>query len=508
MATCVNHNRLAKNTIILYIRMTVVLIVQLYTSRVVLRELGDDNYGIWSVVATLIIAITFITNPLTSVTQRFLNIALAQEQHEKAENVFSTSFILFGILSLLLILLLETCGLWYLNTQMIMPIQSKSAANIVYQLTIVAFLINMLRVPYEGLVISYEKFDFFAVIGIIEVALRLSIVFLLPFFSKAQVLQVYAWLTLGVGSIIAIIYAINCHKNFPIARFKTKIDRPLFHEMMSFSGWSTFGAFASMTGTHGIALVLNLFFGVIANAALGIANQVGNAINQLVSNFQLAFRPQITKSYASGDLDVTFNLLNLSSKVSFVLIITLACPISFNINLILKQWLGSYPDYTASFTILILIAAVLEAISAPLWILIHATGRIKYYQIAISSLMLLIVVISWVLYKLGAPASTSLAVKGVISGLCIFVRIAFVKYLVGYKLSSLLSTFVARPCIAVFLAISCLYALKLIGLNEINYLFVSLTVFIPTFALITFFIVFSTYERMRIFNKIKHNLKL
>lgn len=419
--------RIAKNTLLLYIRMAVTMVVQLYTSRIVLEVLGIDDYGIWNLVATLVVSITFITNPLTSAIQRFLNFAIGKDNDEKIQSVFSQSIILFLIFALVLTILLESVGVWLLNHKLNIPTGKIGAANIVFQLSIASFIATLIRLPYDSMIIAYEKFNFYAYISILDVVLKLAIVYLLKAVTTIPHLVFYSLLTFAVSTLIALIYKIYCNKEYKTSHFKFKLDKSILKEIASFSGWSFLGAFAVMMTNQGVNIVLNLFFGVVLNAAMGITNQVGNAVNHFVSNFQVAFQPQIVKTYALEEYQHLKNLIYKTTKFSFLLIFMIAFPLTCNMNTILHIWLGNdVPEFTPQLCSWLLLSILIESISAPLWMTIQATGKIRTYQIIISSLFLLNIVLSYIFLSIGYNAITVMYVRFSVSILCFVTRLLMV----------------------------------------------------------------------------------
>ena len=358
------------------------MLVSLYTVRVVLETLGVEDYGIYNVVAGVVVMFSFLNGAMTNATQRFLNFALGQNNTELAKNVYSTSFIIYILIAVLVIILAETVGIWLFFTWLNIPSERQSTAFAVYQISVVTTVINIIRVPYHAVVTAYEKMSFFALISIIESILKLAVVFLLSItlFDK---LIVYAVLICIVGVIILFVYKLYCNSRFEIANFKYYKDKELFRQLAGFSGWSLFGGFANVSRDYGVNILVNIFHGVSVNAAMGIATQVNSAVFQFVNNFQTAFKPQIVKSYAAKDYDYFMTLIFQTSKISFYLLFFFVLPLYVNADIVLRIWLKNIPEYTIMFTQLILISSLVDAVVGPLWMSIQATGNIKkYYLIA------------------------------------------------------------------------------------------------------------------------------
>lgn len=502
MATA-DHKRIAKNTVYLYFRMGIVMLVQLYTSRVVLHELGDANYGIWNVVGTLIVAISFITSPLSAATQRFLNIELGKENEAGARKVFNTSLMLYGIIAMMLVVLIETGGLWYLNHKMVLPAGSRGAADVVFQLSALSFVVNILRIPYDATIVAYERFNFYALIGIVEVVLRLVIVWILQLLPDEYILQWYALMSVGVTVVVTAIYVIYCNVKTPVVRLERKYDKSMVKELLTFSGWSTFGAFAVMMSSQGLNLVINVFFGVVVNAAMGIAGQVSVAINYFVSNFQRAFQPQIIKTYSGGTAPELYRLSAFASKVSLILILLIGVPLSFNIRYVLSLWLGHYPPDTPVFIILFVAAIGIEAVGAPLWMMVYAVGKIKVYESVSSGLMITTIGVAWVLYRMGMPASSGLVARMIIYLAGLLFRIAIVHKMIGFDLSKMLGLYLLRPALLTLLSMLPFYVLGYVmPADTFQYLLTSTGVFIMVFMPAVLFIDFDKSERRALMNKI------
>lgn len=378
------NKRIAKNTLMLYIKMGVTMLVSLYTSRVVLQTLGVDDFGIYNVVGGVVVLFSFLNAAMSSATQRFLNFELGKKDLVQVARVFSMSLTVHWVIAGTVLILAETIGLWFLNSELNIPAERMIAANWVYQFSVASTLLGILLVPYNATIIAYERMAFYAWASIINVFLRLGIVYLLVI-GNWDKLILYAILTSAVGVIMQIIHVLYCRFSFPqTAIYKPFCDRKLFRELISFSGWSLFGGVANMSASQGINMILNIFCGVAVNAAMGIANQVNAAVYQFVSNFQTAFQPQIVKRYSSGEYDSLIPLIFRASKFSYFMMLFVAFPIILNTDFILEVWLGRAPEYAADFTKWTLVAAMFESLVGPLWMSVQATGKIRNYQLIVS----------------------------------------------------------------------------------------------------------------------------
>lgn len=313
-----NNKRIAKNTLMLYIRMLFMMGVSLFTSRVILETLGVEDFGIYSVVGGIITMFAFINGGMVSATQRFITFEIGKGNVEKLKSVFSTSLQIHALISLIIILLGETVGLWFLYEKMVIPEARMDAAMWVYQCSIIACVVNIMSIPYNADIVAHEKMSAFAYISIVEVSLKLIIVYLL-LLSPWDKLIVYAILLLLVQFSIRFVYSHYCHKHFEETNYKHQWNKPLLYEMISFAGWSFWGSLSVVLYTQGLNMLLNVFFGPVVNAARGIAVQVQSAVQQFTTNFQMALNPQITKNYAVGDLDQMHSLMFRSARFSFFL---------------------------------------------------------------------------------------------------------------------------------------------------------------------------------------------
>lgn len=396
-----NNKRIAKNTMMLYFRMLFTMGVSLYTSRVVLNSLGVEDFGIYNVVGGVVIMFTFINSAMASATQRFLTFELGLGDKEQLKKVFSTSVLIHVLIAILILILGETIGLWFLNTQMTIPVERMEAAQWVFQLSILSCMVMILSVPYNAAIIANERMSAFAYISVLDVSLKLLVVFLLDHLGYDK-LKLYSILLFGVAMISRMIYGIYCKKHFEEAKFSWRWDKNLFKKMANFASWSLFGNLAGVAFTQGINLLLNVFFGPTVNAARGITVQVQSAVNGFAMNFQTALNPQITKSYATKNFEYMHSLVFSSSKYSFFLLLFLSLPIFIETKFILTLWLKIVPEHTISFLRIILLTTLIDAMANPLIISAQATGRIKKYQAVIGGILLLIVPFSYCALKLGA----------------------------------------------------------------------------------------------------------
>ena len=428
--TSATNKRIAKNTLMLYVRMLFTMGVSLFTSRVVLQTLGVEDYGINSVVGGVITMFTFINGAMVSSTQRYLNFELARGNAERLRSVFNTSLQIHALIALAIVLLGETVGLWFLKEKLVIPEARMTAAMWVYQCSILSCAVGIMSAPYNADIIAHEKMSAFAYISILDVSLKLLIVYLLVVlpFDKLIVMAV---LTLLVQLLIRYIYSRYCHTHFKETYFQARIDKPLFKEMSGFAGWSFWGNLAVILYTQGLNMMLNIFFGPIVNAARGIAVQVQSAVQQFVSGFQTALNPQITKNYASGNLEQMHSLMFRSARFSFLLLFFLSLPVLLETNFLLTLWLKTVPEDAVIFTQIMICISLIYTTANPCVVANQATGKVKIYQMVVGGILLMILPISYIILKLGAPAYSVFLVHFFVESVAQFSRMYMLRKLIN-----------------------------------------------------------------------------
>ena len=427
------NKRIAKNTLVLYVRMLFTMGISLFTSRVVLQTLGVEDYGISSVVGGVISMFTFINAAMVSSTQRYLNFELVRGDANQLRSVFSTSLQIHALIALAIIVLSETLGLWFLNEKLVIPEARMNAAMWVYQCSILSCAVSIMSTPYNAVIVAHEKMSAFAYISILDVSLKLLVVYLLVVlpFDKLIILSI---LTLLVQLFIRYIYTLYCHRHFPESYFQFRFNKTLFKEMFGFAGWSFWGNLAAILYTQGLNMMLNIFFGPIVNAARGIAVQVQSAVQQFVGGFQTALNPQITKNYASNNLPQMHSLMFRSARFSFLLLFFLSLPVLMETNFILTLWLKTVPDDAVVFTQIMICISLIYTTANPCVIANQATGKVKIYQMVVGGILLLILPISYVALKLGAPAYSVFIVHFCIESVAQFSRMYMLRNLIHLPL--------------------------------------------------------------------------
>jgi O-antigen/teichoic acid export membrane protein len=444
-----NNKRIAKNTALLYFRMLLTMMVSLYTVRVVLETLGILDYGIYNVVGGVVSMFAFLSNSMASASQRFLAFEIGKNDEVKLKNIFSVTVSIYVIISIIVLILAETIGLWFVNSQMSIPENRIEAANWVYQFSILSFILTINTIPYNAAIIARENMKAFAYISIFEVILKLGVVFILLLFS-ADKLKLYSSLVFISTLIVAFIYKTYCKKNYVECTYRFFWNKIMFREILTYSGWNIIGSISVVSREQGVNLLLNVFFNPIVNASRGIASQINMMLLSFTTNFYSAVRPQITKSYAAGDYSYTHDLVCQSSKMAFYLIMVLSLPILLETNWLLTVWLNEIPSYAILFTQLIIINSLIEVFNLPLVAAIQATGRIKLYQTTVSILLLLNLPISYVFLKLGYSPEITMLVSIVLSLLSFIPRIWICKIEMGLSVKFYLNK-VLLPSVLVFL---------------------------------------------------------
>lgn len=386
--------------------MLFVLLITLYTTRVVLNALGVEDYGTYNVVCGFVSLFGFLNTSLSQGIQRFFNYELGRGGNDAVLKVFNTAFIIQLGLIVLLFIILESVGYYWFAYELVLPKGRQDVAWIIFQFSIVSMLINILSTPYAAMIMSYERMNYYALVSVLDAIIKLLVALSLPYISFDKLLY-YGILLLVTSVLNFFMYSIYCQRHFTFLKINFHFDRTLFRSMFSFSGWNLLGSLASMVKTHGSNLLLNSFFGVVVNAASGIAAQVSSAIQQFSLNIVIAFKPQLVTSYSQNNTARVQKMMFVMSKVGFLLVFTLAVPVILEIDYILALWLGdTVPKYAATFSQLTIIAMVIGIFNAPVTQVIHATGRMKLYQIVTSMVMCSILPISWFFFKMGYDASS------------------------------------------------------------------------------------------------------
>ena len=475
--------------------------VSLYTSRVVLATLGVEDFGIYNVVGGVVTMFAIISTSLSSAISRFITIELGKGDLRRLKTVFSTAVVIQFLMALVVVILAELIGVWFLNNKMNIPEVRMNAANWVLQFSIFTFGVNLICIPFNALIIAHERMSAFAYVSILEVSLKLLIVYLLVLMSVDKLI-VYGALLLVVAIVITFAYFIYCRRHFKECKCFCRIDRFLLKRMLSFSGWNFIGASSAILRDQGVNIAINLFCGPTVNAARGMAVQVNHAINSFAQNFMTALNPQITKSYAVGNLECTMDLVLQGARYSFYLLLLLSLPVLMETHTILKLWLKIVPDYTVSFVRLILLYAIFESISNTMITLMLATGKIRNYQLLVGGLQLMNFPISYLLLKIGyAPETTVLVAIG-IAFCCMFLRAYMLRIMIGFDIRRFLHVVVLNVLLVSCLSLIIPYCTTFLFEEGIIRLVISVPICMISTTCVIFFIGCSEQERSFALKKI------
>ena len=428
-----NNKRIAKNTALLYFRMLLIMAITLYTSRIVLKQLGENDFGIYNVVGGIVSMFSIVSASLTSAISRFITYELGRGKEDKLRIIFSTSvFIQLG-LWIVIALLVETVGVWFLNNRMTIAPERMYAANWVLHCSVITFGVNMLSIPYNAAIIAHEKMQAFAYVSILEVGLKLIVAFML-YIKTFDSLIMYAVLLVIASLVVRLSYSIYCRRHFKECKLERRFDKNVLKEMLAYSGWSFIGTSSAILRDQGVNIVMNIFCGTAVNAARGIAVQMNNAVHGFSQNFMLAVNPQIIKSYASGQTDYMFSLAFRSARMSYFLLYCISLPLIMVMPWVLGIWLTIVPNYTVSFAILVLILGMSEAISLPLQYMNQATGKVKVYQLTVGGLQMLNFPVSYVLLLYGFSPNSVFILSIIISQICLFARLLILSRTIDLKI--------------------------------------------------------------------------
>lgn len=494
------NKRIAKNTLMLYMRMILIMAVTLYTSRVILEALGESDYGIYNVVGGVVAMFSILSSPLSNAITRFLTYELGTGNMKKLSSIFSTSINIQVLLSIIILVICEVVGIWFINDKMTIPAERIGAATLVLHFSLLTFIVNLISVPYNATILSHEKMGVFAFIGIFDASLRLVVAFLIRMSSNDK-LVIYSILLFVSSLCLLLLYYIYCRTHFEETKYKYIIDKGLFKEMAGFAGWNAFGHLTGTLNNQGINLLVNLFFGLKVNAARAIADQVNNAFIQLVNNFTQAINPQITKSYAQGNIEYMTKLTNSGSKFSFFILLLFFVPFFLETETVLGIWLVQVPQDTAIFVRLILIGALMLVMGSTHYYAIMATGNIKRYTLEISVLSALIFPLSWLLFYLGAPAYSAYVVFAVVYFLQDFIRLLTLKRLISFSIIDYYKYYFSRISLVTILAFIVPLLVYLNMAPSIKRLVIIILVSVIWVSLMIFFFGLDKNERSFVKNK-------
>lgn len=422
--TIESNKRIAKNSMLLYFRMLLMILINLYTQRVILATLGVEDFGINNVVAGVITMLGFLTGSLSAVSSRYITYDLGKGDMEVMKKTFGNILSIHLLIAVVVFIVGETVGLWFMTTQLQIPAERETAAFWVYQFSIFSSMLAVISSPYNAAIIAHEKMSAFAYISIADAFLKLLIVYLLVVIPYDKLI-IYAILLFTIQCFDRLIYGLYCRKHFLETHTNLAFNKKLFKDLFTFAGWTMNGSLAVIGYTQGLNVLLNIFFGPVVNAARGIAVQIQTVARNFCINFQMALNPQLTKSYAIQNYPHMHQLLKASSKYSFYLMLLISLPIMLEVPMILEWWLGVVPKHTVNFVRLTLCSNMLYALANPIIVSVHATGTLKRFQIIEGSMLLTILPIAYFLLKFcSVPPETVFMVHLIIE---IFTQVARVR---------------------------------------------------------------------------------
>ena len=469
-----NNKRIAKNTLLLYLRMLFIMGVNLYTTRVVIKALGIEDYGVYNVVGSFVAMFTMLSGSLSSAISRFITFELGKNNTENLKKVFSSAVTIQIGLALIIILLAETAGLWFLNTKMEISPERMNAANWVYQFSVLTFAINLVCIPFNASIIAHEKMSAFAYISIFEVVGKLLVAFSIVITPIDRLVH-YGLLLMLISIAICFVYGFYCKIKFAECTYQFIYDKTLLKKMFGFAGLNFIGASSGVLRDQGGNIIINMFCGATVNAARGIAIQVSHATQGFVTNFMTALNPQITKSYASGNHDYMMQLVFQGARLSFYILLLLSLPVILNAHYILSLWLGEVPEHTVAFVQLVLIFAMSESLANPLITAMLATGNIRNYQIVVGGLQLLNLPLSYVFLRLGYSPECVFIIAIIVSVSCEMARLYMLRGMINLPIKLFLSKVYFNVIIVSFIAALVPYfVIKLTNENFINLALTSL----------------------------------
>lgn len=438
-----NNKRIAKNTMILYVRMFILMAIGIFTTRLNFEALGDENLGIYNVVGGIVGMFCLISLSLSSSISRFITFGLGTNDEEYVRKVFSISINIQLMLAVIVLVFAESVGLWFLYNKLVIPADRMFAASVVYQVSIVSFVLSLFSTPYDAAIIAHEKMGAFAFMTLFDAGFKLLIPISL-FYLDSDRLIVYGILLCVQGGISQAIYWLYCRRKFAECRYHFETDKQIHKEMFGFAGWNFIGCSAAILNGSGVNVVLNMFFGPLVNTARMVSSQITGIMTRFCNNFMTAVNPQITKDYASGQYDVMINLMMRSTKVSYLLFWTLSLPVLLEAPQLIRIWLGHIPEYSVIFCQLSIVSTLTNIFSNTLITAQNATGNIRNYQIVVGGALLLNLPFSYVCLKIGLSPYSVMVVAIVVNILCLILRLSFLRKSIGLSVKEFCGRVISR----------------------------------------------------------------
>lgn len=498
-----NNKKIVKNTSYLYFRMLLIMAVSLFTVRVILQVLGAEDYGVYSAVAGFVSTLAFITSVLTHASQRFLSIAIAQENIENTKKVFGTLFFAYFISAVFVFIFTETVGLWFVMNKLVIPLDRMSSALWVYQFSILSFVMTLLMNPFQALIIAKEEMNIYAFLSIFDVMLKLVIVYLL-FISTYDKLKTYALLYFISGMLVNSVYLFFCRKKYKETHFSFKIERKIFKSIFSFSSWTLFGSVAGVINTQGVNILLNVFFGPIANAAFAISSQVSNALNSLGFNFFTALRPPIVKAYACNDYLRLYRLTFIGSKSIFALMAIFIVPLFAYMPVILDLWLGKVSEYMVVFSRLMLVYTFILSMGNPLTAIAQAVGCVKPYHGIVDGVSILSLPFIYLVFSFGGKPSYAFYIIISIFALNHILRLLIVGKYACFPIKNYLKEILLPVSLVLaLLAISSILIVDILS-GDLFIAFLGMFLIAIITIILSIFLVFNSNERVKLLKYLKN----
>lgn len=466
-----NNKRIAKNTIFLYIRMLLIMVVTLYTSRVVLATLGIEDFGIFNAVGGIVSMLGFLNSSMANAVQRFLSFEMGKQNTDRVCTIFNVSFQAHIAIALFVFIIMEVGGLWFLNHKMNIPSERLFAAQWVFQSSVLVSIVAILQVPYNALIMAKEQMNVYAYVSVVEVFLKLGIVYLL-LLTKDDKLIFFSVLNVIVSMFIAILYVVYSKRKYKESRMHIVKDMKTLRELTGFASWNMFGEIAWILTGQGVNILLNIFFGPVVNAARGVAYQVEGAVMKFVQSFQVAINPQIIKTYAANLHEQTLSLVYTGTRFSYYLVLLLSMPLFFEIDYILSIWLKEVPPMTADFCRLILVCGLVQTCSNLFATVAKAYGKIRNYQLIISFILMCNFPLSYLILHWGFSPLSTVGVAISMQAICLFARLLLMKGMVIYSIREFLYTVLLPLLVVTFMSGIVPYAISNtmpIGLSRFLY---------------------------------------
>jgi len=414
--------------------MFIVLLISLYTTRVVLKVLGVEDYGIYNVVAGFVAMFSFLNTSMSNGIQRFYNYKLGREGEDSLISVYNCALRIQILLAIAVLALVEGIGIWYINNIMVVPSERLFAANIIFQLSVISMIIVIMQAPFVGATMAMERMDFFAIVSIVDALLKLGFIFVLV---KVPYDKLIIWGSIGLLIVLIdfLFYYIYCKKEFRFIKYENKFSRVEFKAMLSFSGWNIFGSFSNMARDQGVNMIMNLFFGPIVNAARGVAMQINSALSGFTNSILTPVRPQVIQSFAKGEGSRYIQLTYSISKISVCFLYMMALPLCIEIDYVLKLWLGdNVPEHTNSFVIIILLTNAVLVLMGALATLVHASGEMKKYQVVGSTVKIISVPAAYFLLKLDFSPEWALVMVLLFDVIGLFIGMFIIKGIMKFSI--------------------------------------------------------------------------